>query len=72
MTAVAIEPVSYSYETASAATGLSVDVIQRAVRAGDLEVRYPQVAGRTLSKPVIERDELARWISQGAPERRSP
>jgi hypothetical protein len=72
MTAVAIEPVSYSYETAAAATGYSQDVLQRAVRAGDLAVRYPRVNGRALSKPVIEREELARWVNEGSPDRPSP
>lgn len=64
-----IQPVSYDYAGASAATGLSIDVLRRAVAAGDLAVRYPIVAGRALAKPVIERDELARFIGAGKPER---
>lgn len=35
----------------------------------DLTVRYPKVAGRTLSKPVIAFDELQRWVESGATER---
>lgn len=67
--AIQVTPVSYDFEGAAAATGLSVDVLQRARKAGDLAVRYPTVAGRTLAKPVIERDELARFVAAGKPER---
>lgn len=66
---VAIEPVSFSYETAAIASGHSEVTIRRAVAAGDLAVRYVTVAGRKNSKPVIERDELARWIREGSPDR---
>lgn len=66
-----ITPVSFSYETASLASGHSTDTIKRAVRSGDLAVRYVEVDGRTLSKPVIERDELERWIRAGKTERRA-
>lgn len=64
-----IRPVSFDYTGAAAATGFSEDVIRRAVNAGDLTVRYPKVAGRTLSKPVIAFDELHRWVESGATER---
>lgn len=70
MTIVQIEPVSFDYEGAAAATGLSSDVIQKAVRSGDLQVRYPKVDGRTIAKPVVMADELRRWISAGAIERK--
>lgn len=66
---VIVEAVSYDIPGAAAATGYSADVIRRAIRAGDLTARYPTVAGRPLSKPVLERDELARWISQGGTNR---
>ncbi len=69
MSEYVIEPVSYDYAGASAATGYSVDVIRRAVRAGDLVPRYAVVAGRQLTKPVIPRDELRAWIAAGATER---
>lgn len=64
-----MEPVSFDYAGASAATGYSADVIQRAVKAGDLAVRYPIVNGRQLSKPVIEVDELRRWVAAGKTEK---
>lgn len=66
---IQIQPVSFSYETASAATGLSVDVFKRAVRAGDLTPRYPIVNGKPLTKPVFEREELERFIRAGKTER---
>jgi hypothetical protein len=69
MTGIQISPVSYDYAGASAATGYSVDVIQRAVKAGDIAARYVVVNGQTLSKPVIEADELRRWVAAGKPER---
>lgn len=46
MSAVQITAESYSYETAAAATGFSQDVIKRAVKAGDLEVRFVRVDDR--------------------------
>ena len=64
-----LTPVSFSYETAALATGLSTDVIRRAVRMGDLAVKYPQIEGKALAKPVIERAELERWIAAGKDER---
>lgn len=67
--AIQVTPVSYDFAGASAATGLSVDVLDRARKAGELEVRYVTVAGRTIAKPVIERDELARFVGAGKPER---
>ena len=68
-TAIQVTPVSYDYAGASAATGLSVDILQRAVNAGELAVRYVTVAGRVIAKPVIERDELARFVGAGTTER---
>lgn len=69
MTALSILPVSYDYDGAAVATGYSRATIQQAVRAGDLTVRYPTIGGRTLTKPVIEYDELQRWVQAGAMER---
>lgn len=68
MSAVQIQPVSFSYETAAVATGLSVDVLKKAVRVGDLVPRYPRVDGRVIAKPVFERAELERFIRDGATE----
>jgi len=61
--------VSYSFEDAGRATGYSKDIIARAVKAGDLTPRYPLVNGRQLTKPVIEHDELTRWVAAGRTER---
>lgn len=69
MTTVQIQPVAYSYETAVAATGLSVDILKRAVRKGDLVPRYVVVDGRAITKPVFERAELERFVAQGRTER---
>ncbi|MFE5293013.1 hypothetical protein ACFQ8T_12600 [Isoptericola sp. NPDC056618] len=56
---------SYSYQTAALATGVSRDVIIRAVRAGDLVVSRPEVDGRPIAKPLIPRAELHAWIERG-------
>jgi hypothetical protein len=66
-----IAPVSYDYAGASAATGFSPDIIQRAVKAGDIEAHYPVVSGRQLAKPVILADELRRWVAAGKTERKA-
>lgn len=44
MATLQIQAVSYSYETAAAATGFSIDVIKRAVKAGDLAVKFANPA----------------------------
>ena len=68
MSAPTITPVSYSAEGAAVATGYSVDVIRRAIRAGEIAVHYPRVNGRPLSKAAILRDDLDRWVRDGATE----
>ncbi|MFV0634618.1 hypothetical protein [Demequina sp.] len=55
-------PEVYILKSASEASGLSVELIRRAVRAGDLRVSNPRVAGRPISKFVIDADELRRWL----------
>ena len=69
MTTIQIAPVSYDYAGAAAASGVSVDVLQKAVKAGDLAVRYPLISGRVIAKPLIEADELRRWVAAGKTER---
>lgn len=66
-----VAPVSYDIPGAAAASGVSTDVIRRAVNAGDIEVRYPIVNGRAIAKPLIEVDELRRWVLAGRTERAS-
>jgi hypothetical protein len=58
---MAVEPITYDVTSAAAATGVSTDVIRRAIRAGDLATRSPKVNGRQISKPLIPADELRRW-----------
>lgn len=69
MSAQALAPIAYDTAGAAAAAGVSVDIIKRALRAGDLEARYPRVDGRTIAKPLITVDELRRWVTAGATER---
>lgn len=65
MTGPVVKPVSFDIPGAALATGYSDDVIRRAIKAGDITARYPRVNGKQLSKPVIQHDELARWIAAG-------
>jgi excisionase family DNA binding protein len=60
----ALAPVSYTYQDAAAAVGVSVDVIRRAVRTGDLEAHYPT------SRPVILAADLKAWV-ESAPTTRT-
>lgn len=69
MSAPLIAPVAFDYEGAAAATGLSRDVIARAVRAGDLKAHYPEVDGRQIAKPVIDADDLREWVRRGKTQR---
>lgn len=62
-------PVSLSFDDAARDTGLSVDLIRRAVRSGDLSARYVEIDGRQITKPVILRDDLHAWIARGRTER---
>ena len=55
--------VSYSITGASAATGVSVDIIRRAIRSGHLVAHYPT------SRPVILATDLAEWIARAPMER---
>ena len=65
-----LTPLTYTWATASTATGLSVDTIRSAVRAGDLAVHYPLVNGRPISRPVILASDLHTWLA-GAPTERA-
>lgn len=60
-----IAAVSFDVQGAAAATGISVDVLRRAIRAGDLVAHYPT------SKPLILADDLRAWIASAPTERRS-
>jgi hypothetical protein len=64
-----IAAVSFDVFGAGNASGVSVDVIRRAVRAGDLPVHYPNVKGRQVNKPLILADDLRAWVERGQTER---
>lgn len=53
---------SYTRAQASEMTGLSEDVIRRAIKAGDLKALDPRVDGKSIQRVVIEHDELMRWL----------
>jgi len=58
-----IVPVSYDVAGAAAATGMSVDVIRRAIRTGALPAHYPT------SKPLILATDLHAWVESAPTER---
>lgn len=62
MQPIPLHQISYAFDQAAHSTGLSRDVIMRAVRSGDLVVHYPEIDGRAISKPVIYADDLRAWI----------
>lgn len=51
-----IPRLAYTYADAAVATGVSIDVIRRAVRVGDLIPSYPT------SRPVLMVEELTEWL----------
>jgi len=57
--------VSYSLREAAEATGVSVDTIKRAIRAGNLVPRYPTSHG------VLLEAELRAWVENSPTERAS-
>lgn len=55
--------IGYSVTEAAAMTGLSVEAIRRAYRAGDLGTARPRINGKPITKPVvITHEELVRWL----------
>lgn len=67
-----ITAVSYSVDTAAAATGYSPDQIRRALKAGDLTMHFPEVDGRQLTKGSILAEDLRTWVESGKTEREDP
>lgn len=59
-------PLAYSKADAAAACGVSIDIISRAIRAGDLATVSPTVKGEPIAKPLILAAELERWIRGAA------
>lgn len=67
MISVQKSKISFNLQEAAISTGYSVDVLRRAIRAGDLATSAPQVDGRTVARRVIKADELERWVESGDP-----
>jgi len=57
-----MSPIAFTIQTAADATGLSVDVIRRAVKSGDLAATRPTIGQRKITRDVILRAELERWL----------
>lgn len=53
---------AYSYAEAASASGVSVDIIKRAVKAGDLKTVAGTIGGVRVAKPVILAADLAAWL----------
>lgn len=51
-----LDKLAYSVPNLAAATDLSVDSIQKAIKKGDLVANYYG------SKPLVTRDEARRWL----------
>lgn len=58
-------PLAYTPKTAAEATGLSIDVIKRAIRSGDLKATRPRIDGREVAKDSIAPVALERWLTGG-------
>ncbi len=69
MSTIQIAPVAFDVKGAAAASGISEQVIRRAINAGDLLPHYPDVDGRQIDKPLILADDLRAWIARGRTER---
>lgn len=55
--------IAYNLAECAAMTGLSIDMIRRAYRAGDLAPARPRINGVPITKPVvITAEELERWL----------
>lgn len=60
-----LDQLAFTRQQAAEATGYSKDVIDAAVRSGDLRETFPSVNGRTLKRGRILRDDLSRWLASG-------
>ena len=56
---------AYSRREAADACGLSVDVIDKAIKAGNLRAVRPKVGDRKLATILIMHAELERWLADG-------
>lgn len=57
-----VDPISVTVQQAASLTGISHDVIQRAIRASALVAHYPS------SRPVILLSDLHSWIESSPTE----
>jgi excisionase family DNA binding protein len=60
------ERISYTRKQAAEATGLSTDVIDRAIREGNLPTVRPAVGDRKITTVLITHAALTHWIGAGA------
>lgn len=65
-----IPPITVNYAAAASITGYSIDMIKKAINAGDLPVVAGSVNGRPIDKPVIPYEALRAWANQAAPVRK--
>lgn len=65
MTTAAPTKLAYTRREAAAACGVSVDVIDKAIKAGDLRAVRPTINGRKLATILIRHTELERWLAEG-------
>lgn len=56
------DKLAYSREEAAVACGVSLDTVKRAITAGDLATVSPLVGGRRISRILVLREELERWL----------
>lgn len=59
----AAQQAAFDVHDAAAYVGLSVDVVRRAMNAGNLPAFFPT------SKPMFKRDDLDRWIDSWPTEK---
>ena len=56
---------AYNRRDAAAQLGVSVDVIDKAIKAGNLRAVRPKVGDRKLATILIMHTELERWLAEG-------
>ena len=56
---------AYNRRDAAAQLGVSVDVIDKAIKAGNLRAVRPKVGDRKLATTLIMHTELERWLAEG-------
>jgi excisionase family DNA binding protein len=55
--------IAYTRKQAAEQVGVSVDVIDRAIRSGDVRATRPMVDGRRISTVLVTHEELLRWVT---------